>query len=383
MHISTAFNRWTFIALMISAATISCDPGPVTVHLLSYNPDEDRYEFQVQEITTLENVARMRGRATELIAGTDLTLDYVEQQIRWQSDGNPVAMGYFIHDNVVYPEDFSSMVMAAVYRNIELAMLMFEDAGLPPDLLPAMQTYYEARVTVIEYDFWGEKQEYQERDNAFYLPISETDRGFYVLPYDEFQTLPLPVNTGIMAHEYTHAVFDELVYIPLGSGTVYNNWPLYNEFAALNEGLADGFAVALTGDPDFMSHSISDDWSRDASRSIYYNAIWDVEIQNAQPKYFDPYHIGEFLSAFFYETTRLMDGAAPGELISEASRREMARLMLAALEAFGSQKSSAPDRISDYLSFLVAHMTDAQTAVACGVLLERYTIHYERVTPCK
>ena len=381
MKETVTFKLHRLLLLFLLASVASCEPDVVSVHLLSYDLQSDRYVFQVEEITTLENISRLEGRATRLIAGTRLTLDYEKGEIRWQSVGSPVAMGYIRHRGVIYPEDYASMVMAAAYRNIELSMRFFEDSGMPQNLLPPLDTYYEAGIRIVDTAYGDEKKKHLEKDNVFYLPINERDRGFYVLPFSLFQTLPLAVNTGIMAHEYTHAVFDQLVYTPL-KGAFYSQWPLYNELSALNEGVADAFAVLITGDPRFMRHSITPEWQRDASKEILYNAAWDLDVRFASPEFFNPYAIGEFLSALVYEVARQCDGRAQGRL-SHDVRHEVGRMLYGALAQFGAQKSMGEGRIAAFIDLFVQQMNPAQTRTACDVLQRRYTAYMHQVTTCQ
>jgi hypothetical protein len=232
-------------------------------------------------------------------------------------------------------------------------------------------------------------------DNAFYMFISDGERSFFVFPYEQFQWLPMSMNSGIMTHEYTHAVFDALVNDP-GRGLVLSG-PAANFLMGLNEGAADNMAVARTGDPDFMSHTVpkgvfavqcnSSSWKeivRDASIPWNYTVGFDTAARTIAPGVFCPYDIGAFVSALMWSTAASMDDgyAGQGDVPSTESRSRTARWMLDALDALG-QSLQDDFELYDFFSLLVSAIDDPEGREAfCGLLEERYAMYFPEVQGC-
>jgi len=385
MSLHTVLHAFSFIVLALWQ--LSCDETPYKVEILSYDPVTDEMVLKVETIHTLDDVGKLEGRATTLLGGVSIELDYLSGMVRWNRVGTPVAFNAIQADNVYYPVDFDSLAMVSVYHNIEQSMLFFESIGMPEGALGDLDTYYRADVLEIYSDDWTQNE--KSVDNAFYLPISETDRGFYILPFDLSYALvdgvPLSMNPGVIAHEYSHAVFQNLIYDKMPPATT-NQTTIYDNYLwALNEGIADIFAVALTGDPDFIKSSIQHRAvTRDASEVILYTTSFDENIMNTVwGESLDPYEIGAFISATVYEMGRRFQGFAPnGSTIpGPAMRKAMARFTYNALFQLGAGtvKFFEP---ADFFSELMTQLAPAQKQIACDVLLERFAIHYDEVEGC-
>ena len=390
--IKISFSWAAVLALMIGLSGCRQD-GDVSVRLPAYDPIVDDYRMTDVEITTLDDPDRLAGRATTLVGGAEIVLDYQKNEIDWKEAGAYVAFGAIKSDGVLIPEDFDSLAMASVYYGLELSMLFFEDVGMPRDLLVHMETYYWPDLKIIESD--GE--EMVMKDNAFYMYIAENDRGFYIFPYEDFQWLPLSMNAGVMTHEYTHSVFDALVYDPnrgvvtaamTGSGT--------NFLYGLNEGCADSMAVARTGDPDYMEHSIEKDIYvvqcntalreivRDASVPWNYSLAIDSAARLQPADEFCPYDVGAFFASLLYSLAADIDqaGPGPGDIPSDEARLEVARALFGALDDLG-QSLRTDFELYDMFSLLNVRLsTQAKREAFCALLELRYAMYYDMVEGC-
>ena len=367
--------------------------GDVSVRLPAYDPVVDDYRMTDVEITTLDNPGRLDGRATTLVGGAEIVLDYQENEIDWKEAGHYVAFGAIRSDGVLIPEDFDSLAMASIYYGLELSMLFFEDVGMPRDLLVHMETYYWPDLKIIEDD--GEEMDM--KDNAFYMYIAQNDRGFYVFPYEDFQWLPLSMNAGVMTHEYTHAVFDALVHDPnrgvaIGAMTTSGANFLYG----LNEGCADSMAVARAGDPDYMEHSIEKEVYvvqcntaireivRDASVAWTYSPAIDSAARLQPVADFCPYDVGAFFASLLYSLATDIDQVGPGpdDIPSDEARLEVARSLFGALDDLG-QSLRTDFELYDMLSLLNTRLSTQATRDAfCALLESRYAMHYDLVEGC-
>ncbi len=390
--IKISFSWAAVLAVMIALAGCRQE-GEVSVRLPAYDPLADDYKLTDVEITTLDDLDRLDGQTTTLVGGAQIVLDYQKNEIDWKEAGAYVAFGGIKSDGVLIPEDFDSLAMASAYYGLELSMLFFEDIGMPRDLLVHMETYYWPDLKIIEAD--GE--EIDMRDNAFYMYIAQNDRGFYIFPYEDFQWLPLSMNAGVMTHEYTHAVFDALVHDPnrgvaLAAMTISGANFLYG----LNEGCADSMAVARTGDPDYMEHSIEKEVYvvqcntaireivRDASEEWYYSPAIDSAARLQPAADFCPYDVGAFFASLLYSLARDIDDAGPGpdDIPSVEARLEVATTLFGALDDLGLSLKTDFE-LYDMFSLLIARLsTQAKKDAFCALLESRYAMHYDLVEGC-
>ncbi len=362
-----------------------CSDASVDANIMMYDINTDSYHFDIATIETLSDINKLQGRATSLKGGTAMTLNYIKQNISWQHVGRPVAFGFSTKKNVIYSEDFGSLAMISTYYNIEQAMLFFENIGMPQGLTGTLDTYYHPDIKEVYSDpVTGEETVLPGFDNAFYLSISKNDRAFYVLPFKYITTLPLSMNIGVITHEYTHSVFDILVLDKRGESTVASTGTSVNYLSALNEGLADTMAVAYTGDPDYMTHSIDDiSITRDASKIIIYNYYYDLNAENNQGLFFDPYEIGAFVSSIFYALEQKIDKIDAGSktIPKEQTRYNVAADVYKTIKNMGDT-NTADFVLDDFLNLFTQTVTPQYKTYFCDILRDRYAINFVRITSC-
>lgn len=378
-------------SLIAIFSLLSCGEDSYDIEMLAYDFEADEIVTKVNTVKTLDDLGKLEGRATRLRGGLSIELDQISGMVRWNRVGTPVAFNALEIDNVYHPTDYNSLAMVSVYYNIEAIMLYMEALGMPKGKLGRIDTYYWADVTDIYSSGMGTVVKEKSTNNAFYLSLSQRDRGFYILPFDlspkllsQVDRVPLSMNPGVIAHEYSHAVFQELVLDSLPKGGVELAITPYNYLWALNEGIADIFAVASTGDTDFITASISDPTARrDALDVVEYKFSYDSNIRNKGTYFDDPYEIGQFFSATIYEIARRFQGLAPNGLTKAdaPARREVARITykaLSALPKFGIHNF----RPADFFTVFVSHVGPGRHETVCQVLSERFQIHYTEVEGC-
>ncbi|MBN2340687.1 MAG: hypothetical protein JXX29_00925 [Deltaproteobacteria bacterium] len=370
-----------FASIFSSLLFIGCKESSYDIEMLAHDPETDSIVYKVNTVETLTDLHRLEGRATTVLGGLSIELDYQLQEVRWNEVGSSVAFNALKAGDVYYPEDYSSLAMISVYYGIERAMLFFESVGMEKNRLENLETYYFAEV--ISIDELGQIEDEAAANNAFYMPIDENDRGFYILPFTIDVGVPLSMNPGVLTHEYTHAVFQELILDNLtnglAAGQVNDNY-LYG----LNEGLADVFAVALTGDPDYIRPSISDiQVTRNAAEIIEYKAVYDMDAESLGPLQFNPYVIGAFVSATLYEMERRFQGLPSNStgIPGLAMRQEVATAAFSSMKALGDYGAEY-FVLTDFFNQLLSQFSAARQPVACQVLAERYAIHYSELEVC-
>lgn len=254
------------IAGALLAFVLGCGPAstpPVKVMVL----EQDRsgaYAPKEVELKTVADVVGLHGAAVRLIGGARIVYDEGEvrtflgrsgglsqQQVEQgffdtlvKRKGGPVRASYAEHNRVLWPTDFHSWNMVTAYYNFERASDYFQSSTqVPPEAMRDTALYY-----LPELEWPG----LAPTDNAFYVhPL----RRFILVGFDPAsQSLPLGMNPGIMAHEYSHQVFNRLVLHGQAFPLPFLGWasegPIgtsghraINLLRSLDEGLADYHAV--------------------------------------------------------------------------------------------------------------------------------------------
>lgn len=381
------FTLAFYYLLAFSGCTES---GDVRMQLFVYDKQTDTYKFDNVLITTLDDVEQLKGTATVVYGGASITLDYSRNELRWKDRGNPVAFEAIEQDGVLVPVDYDSLAMASIYYNIEKTWQFFtEDLQLPAGVMDTLRTYYWSDFTIIDVS----NQSSRMYDNAFYMYISAKEQAFFIVPFDVFEWIPMPLNSGIMTHEYSHAVFDNLVMSSVSQSQLSAS--ASNFLYGINEGCADFFAVAKTGDPDYISHSIpkltyanycSDptellDVVRDASVITPYETIYDTAARNTVNLEFCPYDIGRFWASLLYEIARSLDNTDDTRPRAE-NLQQVASWLLEALIDLSEQVDSNFE-LWDILSLLVAQVeTQTDRDTVCSAIENMYSMYYSSVSGC-
>ncbi len=380
---------WIIFVVLGVGGSAACDPDDPIIALLTYDEASDAYVMADVAVTTLSDVERMKGDATALIGGADVTLDYEESTMTWHDPGHSVAFSAINEDGVLVPEDYDSLAMASIYYNIESSMLFFESLGFDSSKVD-IPTYYNPKFTIIKPDGSSDADEEVAEDNAFYMYMTKKDQALFILPFDQFQWVPLPLNTGIITHEYSHAAFDILIPKPDRPGDMSN--AAENFLYGVNEGFADFMAVARTRDANFMEHTAEEgvfitecnentqiELVRDASIPIDYTETrHDAPARNTDHAEFCPYDVGSFLSSLMYEIA--------GELDQPSNRAEAldqtAEWLVKAMGDLG-KVLSADFELWQLISLFIERVdSDANRVKACSVVEKRYSLYYSNVEGC-
>lgn len=377
-----------FAAGIALVALWGCEPEGREFSLLTYDLESDEYGIRIKTVETLEDIDKLDGRATVLRGSASVKLDYLSGLWEWRQPPRSVAFDWFESEGVVIPADFDSLAMISIYYSIEMSMLFYEEIGFITDILKRMPTYYWP-----EFDTVDESGPTSQKDNAFYLYLSSEERSFFILPFEQMQWIPMALNTGIITHEYSHAVFDVLVWDPNRDIQPLMDPSASNLIYALNEGWADFGAIARTGDPDYIEHSIpkglfvdyrGNDVVRDASVPLTYTASLDREARQNSTQYFDPYGIGAFVASLMYslatslETTEETTEIAP----TREARFRVATWFLRALGDLGQTLTLDFD-LPDFFTLFYGQI-DSPTARAdfCDILFDQYDLYYQEVRGC-
>lgn len=377
---------FAFLALALSA----CEPETVRMELLAYDRAADSYGFRAVELQGLEDLGALDGRFARLYSSASVTLDYRDGMLRWNENPRTVAFAWYRDGDLVVPEDFDSFAMASIYYNVDQAASFFADLGVDDKTLGQIPVYYDPVFEVIEAngkaDIW--------RDNAFFVAMSKESNAIFVLPFELFEWVPLALNVGVMTHEYTHAVFNELVLDVNPLLNAAASVATANFVSSINEGLADFMAVTLTGDPDYMNHSIPrgffssqasaslSDITRDASHFLIYTSSMDKAARTSFANEYDPYVMGAFFASYLYAVACALDDVAPPALPSLETLRAVASKAIETMAEIGGTSHDGFEMVDALSLFVQRYIGDPQKNLVCEVTNQRAQVLISQIKDC-
>jgi hypothetical protein len=269
--------------LLVLACSRRVDDESMRV-LLPWPNEQGVHSLQVIEVKTLRDMRKMKGDAAEIYVHpgiTNTTMDGISPNAKFSKS----SKGYY------NPKDTITQEMMAIYAHTERLRELDQSVGI--DILLAWP-----RKIGVQTKATDARTDRVISENAMYL--SNQDVTLY-FPYEKSK-LPISLNSGVIAHEHFHAIFQRIVIDPLATkfnvetfGREPGNKPMTEEQLAqletssnnrfvlrgLNEGLADVWATIYLGQSEFLSQSLNR-FDRDA------NALFlaDQPLQTWVPKTF-------------------------------------------------------------------------------------------------
>jgi len=272
-------KRWQ---LALAALTVSaCAPtpsSPVKVSALVLD-GQGAFVPQTVELLNIEGLPEvdpitLQGPAANLVGGARITVDSNDPQLQGsltdtqlidalvKDKGNPPRGSYVQKDDVLWPADFDTWNLATTYYNFQQAFAYWQDVvNVPAEELTGNTVYFFAEFTLTD------QSTKPQVDNALFFPPIQ---GFVVLPFNTLQKVPLSMSPGVIAHEFSHRVFNRRAYSGQSVPQPFNEWgglfqtPGLNLLKSIDEGLADYHAVGASCqspygcDPRFLAASFDD-----------------------------------------------------------------------------------------------------------------------------
>ncbi len=252
------------MAAGISLTACSSDflSGPVNVEVI--HPVAGRkceYVVSAMPIVTLSSIRTMSGALGAVVHSSE-NLGNRPEILKEQAGLNSVDTSFSKSGNTYSALDLDSLYAASLYYAVETTNLTFArldpaaDMTKLPDFGNRTRIVHEAKRT-----FGDIGVDPEVTDNAEYFSQRiGSGGGSYVLNYlfsyptQDVKDIPLGLNLGIMAHEFTHLVMRHRFYEPgiARDVGVATGKPTMNTLAALDEGLADYFGFLASGDPSFF-----------------------------------------------------------------------------------------------------------------------------------
>ena len=261
-------------ALLLLASCAPATEEKMKVRALVIHSRGTGYAPEEVTLTTVTDIVAMEGKVARMIGGASIRVDSQDPELinaptekafgeaMIKGSGSSVKARYINHDGVLWPADFHTWNIVTAYYNFEKAYDYYRTVGRLTDADFAEPT------TVYYFPEFVLKDQSADplRDNALFFPPVQS---MMVLPFDELQKAPLAINAGIMAHEYSHLIFNKKVYGSARLPRPLLEWgaapsPAANLLKSLDEGLADyhGFGTTCKSpsgcNTRFMSTSFSD-----------------------------------------------------------------------------------------------------------------------------
>lgn len=274
------FLLYILIPLGLCGTVISCsrpNDGPqVTKEYRVLLPwgENGRYDFQVVTLRTLQNLRALEGSTASFSMGFQGPPPRLQMSER--------------RDGVLFPTEPMSQQLLTLYAHLEKLRDLDSNLGIGEVIPRPFPVAVRAKLI-------NPGNQKIIRNNAQY---SSKNRGLFFAPFESSDELTFLVNAGVIAHEYFHALFDQLLLRPIQvtmpTELFEEEWlphsPRFeNEKAsecpripemekltdkaqlkklqreiyhirllrAMNEGLADLWGWIYSGDTDFVGRSIN------------------------------------------------------------------------------------------------------------------------------
>ncbi|TSC22602.1 hypothetical protein [Corallococcus sp. Z5C101001] len=324
------------VGLTLAAGCAPDSEAPVRVSVLARSSNGQYVPTQV-ELTTIEDIVGLKGSVGDLQGGARIVIDANDpalqnatvdtlEDVLLKKTGHDVKASYISQkdpttgQDVLWPADFHSWNMVTSYYNLERANEYFRTVAnvKVASFEPTPRLYYFPEF------IQAQSSKEPARDNAIFYPVLQS---FLVLPFDQIQRAPLPLNAAVMAHEYSHLVFNRLAYATQSLPVSLSTWsaespsPGANVLKSFDEGLADYHAYGATCrspsgcDPRFLASSfdggpfsaVTD--ARDLSNgnrcmsALLYNRLYGLDVGSFSGEGSE-YQVGTLLATALYQAGR-------------------------------------------------------------------------------
>lgn len=293
--------------------TACADTGPVSIRIFGQNPATRTYGEFDAPLATVTDAVTMRGDTVQFVGNATLVADVVagatdpkgNRTLRAEG-GAPPSCSFYEKDGVLHAEDYDSLNMASSYWALEQSRNAFLDLGMQPQELNALRAFYHPRIqlaTKVVPTFW------YLTDNAAYAPPFD---GFLIVPHIALQGIPFTANLGVMAHEYSHKVYNRLVE----KGSPVQAWLKHDwspsaqkQVRGVDEGLADIFGFWVSQDPNYFAASVSPAEYPGLDRDLsverimpadYAQMLLDVSEEGSGTGY-DPHELGAYVASALWQ----------------------------------------------------------------------------------
>jgi len=276
-------NRCPALILGALVLLTGC-PGPsapVDVEVLHYDLDAQEWKLMISTLETVRDLDHLTGDYFDLLGNQFVAPDALANPVEdpaeatvenmresmYERPGEEVQLAYdFVTENgrqVAKANDYESLAMMTVFHDYEKVWIFFRDVVLDSSSATTQRTivgfYAQVGATI------GIPIPVLSSDNAAYVSLTDS---FVVLRTGLVGGVPLSLNAGVIAHEFSHRVFHHNVF----GGAAFSNWYIKENveaqsrdavdtrtsvlLSALNEGMSDINGTGFTHRANFIADSL-------------------------------------------------------------------------------------------------------------------------------
>ncbi len=270
------------VAIVCFAFALGCDDQrlPLYAEIVRFHSEQSaRVELSIQRFIDPPTMPRLANDSLVFVSRTRLLQNNIYFFARLSSSFDQLALAMQKHleldgfkpnlsikDNIARGRTFESVLALSAFCHLEeIAQFAqrFEARGKLQFKRPLNVAIYGEVFSSQE-----EMDAIAKSDNALY--VASADMIFLLPPANE-QGLPLAMHEGVLAHEFHHRIFFNKVWRNPG---FENLWSVFLSrydgeksriskrsriiLNSLDEGLADTFAVAFTGLPNYLNVSLTE-----------------------------------------------------------------------------------------------------------------------------
>lgn len=341
-----ALKGWWLTAVLLGCGSPDAT-GTVRARLFAAEADGG-YAYTIRSIQHVESIGQLRSAYVDFRAGSNVVSELTG--LRYER-GRPFELAFHLEGDVVVPDDEASLDGLSAFAALNACAEYFLERGAASG--KAMDVLYYPRMDSV---LLGDLRP-ALTDNAAFAPAFD---AFFIIPPFMLDALPLQVNQGVMCHEYGHAIISHQAFPP---GAQPAQTEKNRAFTSMEEGVADLFGFAATGEPDPIARSIKPGLieGRNLAEPLTYTTQDAQALDGFGPDdEFDPHHHGSFLARAVYEA---LPRDAEGRVTAQ-TRAAMAEALLRALDAHPFDGRNAMKRLVEaYLQ----QQSAADRVRACGV----------------
>lgn len=392
-NIPSVIRRLACLAVLLSTACAPSSPSPLKVKVLQNDPaNPGKFTLGSATLNTVKDLAHLAGTPGSVYGGVSIRVDPNEIKTPSVDDirktitkdaGSPYKFGFFVSDGEVWPETWHDLAAVTTYYNFERAYGFFHTGlDLDPGSPGPLQIDYWADVTLVQ----AGQTPKPERDNAAYYPLLQ---HFWVYPFDQLHDIPLSMNGGVVAHEYSHAVLNHELFKANPMPPIFQTWSVnrsLNVFKSMDEGFADLFAAEAVGDENFIASSVPQIAEyRHLDQKLCYStstvslpggSVVDIGTYstNTTADTYDPYALGTIISSTIWAVAQTVsqtggDRSLVFKAVLEAERKlgdQIDNSGTVAQDGTGYDLDLIADALGTAASDLKVH------AIMCRVLKDRW-----------
>lgn len=400
------------LVVLIIAVACSRDKGPYLVEIVGLNHGVPHdFSLQIKEMSDSPDVLALQEDKLIFLADTKIfqndlastaldshSFDELRDRLQSNLGGKKLEVLFTRSTGVYRATTFDSLLVLSALYHFDKIIGFAKSHNLLQ--APADQNPLRVGIYGEIYTSRNKLVPSVKNDNATYVGSADT---IVLLPLGLSEGLPMSMNDGILAHEYHHRIFFNQVWVNGGGRKLWKRYQARYDadnkvaqsrshilLSATDEGLADVFAVAFTGAPDFLAASLTGkrgkalNIQRDLKGPFARRATYDdlafgtlhrklrglcpAKSQNFENPDFNIYCLGTVIAKVFYEAAEQNIGIL---------RKHALPIIHKALLEVGQELASGQEYDVDIFFEAVANMAKQQNPSFHKRLCEQLTLRFK------